>query len=422
MPLSAPELLRTLGLRVDGPGLWDRPIRSDRPGVFVLEVPASMARAPVDLSLVGRWLEQVSTLLVDGSPPTGKSLAARLARFWIPDHQVVFVGQAPDRISASVAGLVATKLGDPLPDPRARWLRTIRDFERTRVWWAETAAAEEFEDALLDAFAEQVPEVARKALHDPSLALPFANLRTTTGREKAHGISGDLLPEPPPRPEGPVVALAPVQPEVGPATGRGAHAVGTGKSRPPRPAPQGAMAGRAIRPARAAAATAGGAASAGAPPTGRETPPVYVSPAGLEKLRAELAELTTVQRPEVIHRVRAARELGDLRENADYESARKEQSFIEGRIATLDGMIRHAVIIEEPASGGAVALGSTIVVEAGGEAETYTVVGSTEADPASGRISNTSPLGRALLGHRAGDEVIVHTPGGPVAYRVLEVG
>ena len=121
---------------------------------------------------------------------------------------------------------------------------------------------------------------------------------------------------------------------------------------------------------------------------------------GLKALESELEEMRTVTRPEVILRVKAARELGDLRENADYEAARNEQSFLEGRIRSLEQMVRSAVVIELDRTG-EVMLGSTVRVDMDGDEVTFHIVGSTEADPANGRISNQSPIGKAILGHRA---------------------
>jgi transcription elongation factor GreA len=145
----------------------------------------------------------------------------------------------------------------------------------------------------------------------------------------------------------------------------------------------------------------------------------------MEQLRAELNERTEAQRPQIIARIKAARELGDLRENADYEAARREQSFNEGRIQAIEGILRHAVVLEESDAGPEgrpVRLGSTVSLEsADGAASTYAIVSPTEADPAQGRISDRSPIGSALIGRRQGDEVRVRTPSGEVSYRVVEV-
>jgi transcription elongation factor GreA len=121
------------------------------------------------------------------------------------------------------------------------------------------------------------------------------------------------------------------------------------------------------------------------------------------------------KRPEVIARIKSAKELGDLKENADYSSAREEQSFLEGRIAAIEQVLRDATVIEVPVGEAAarVTVGSNVTVEEeDGTVSTFAIVGTTEADPAAGRISNVSPVGRALLVRSAGDDVVVTTPGG----------
>jgi transcription elongation factor GreA len=149
--------------------------------------------------------------------------------------------------------------------------------------------------------------------------------------------------------------------------------------------------------------------------------PVNITAEGADRMRAELAELTGVRRPEVISRIRAAKELGDLKENADYTAAREEQSFLEGRIQALEARLRDSVITEAPAAGEGADIGSRVTVETDGFEAEYTLVGSAEADPKAGRLSVVSPVGKALIGARSGDEVDVETPRGRVAYRVLKV-
>ena len=150
-------------------------------------------------------------------------------------------------------------------------------------------------------------------------------------------------------------------------------------------------------------------------------PAATLTAEGAERLRAELAELTGVKRPEVIARIRAAKELGDLKENADYSSAREEQSFLEGRVQAIEAQLRTAVIAVVPSAGAGADLGSRVTVEVDGATDIYTLVGTAEADPSSGRLSVASPVGRALLGAVAGDEVAVQTPRGAVSYTVLAV-
>lgn len=149
----------------------------------------------------------------------------------------------------------------------------------------------------------------------------------------------------------------------------------------------------------------------------------YLTPEGFEKLREELEYLRTVRRREVAERIRIAKEGGDVMENAGYDEAKREQAFLEGRIQTLETMLRDPVIIEEGSSSDQVGLGSsvTVVEEDGSEPETYQIVGSAEVDPAKGRISNESPLGKALLGGRVGEEVKVRTPNGILYFRIVGI-
>jgi transcription elongation factor GreA len=151
--------------------------------------------------------------------------------------------------------------------------------------------------------------------------------------------------------------------------------------------------------------------------------PIHLTSDGLAALHNELDELTDHRRPEVIQRIKSARELGDLSENADYEAARKEQSFLEGRVQQLEQMIKYAVMIEASHEGGTeVVLGSTVVIETDRHGqETFTIVGSAEADATAGRISFTSPIGRALLGRHPGETIRVQVPSGSLDYKVVEV-
>jgi transcription elongation factor GreA len=149
---------------------------------------------------------------------------------------------------------------------------------------------------------------------------------------------------------------------------------------------------------------------------------VYVTAEGQKKLEEELEHLRTVKRAEVAQRLHEAMEGGELIENAEYEAAKNEQAFVEGRILELEHMLAQAKIIEPGQSTETVRIGSTVVVsESGGPPETYTIVGAAEADPKQGLISNESPLGQALLDHREGDEVQVHAPAGMLHFRVVKI-
>ena len=150
--------------------------------------------------------------------------------------------------------------------------------------------------------------------------------------------------------------------------------------------------------------------------------PIYVTRDGLRKLEDELEYLRTVKRAQVAQRLHDAMGEGDIDENAEYDDAKNEQSFVEGRILTLETMIRNAVIIQEGKHRDQVVLGSTVtIVEESGDPETYHLVGSAEADPRKGRISNQSPLGRALLGKRVGDTVTVSAPAGVLSFQIIAI-
>ena len=132
--------------------------------------------------------------------------------------------------------------------------------------------------------------------------------------------------------------------------------------------------------------------------------PVYLTAEGLEKLKAELTHLITVERPRVAARIHDAKLDGDITENAEYEDAKQEQSFLEGRIGTLEAQLKNAEVIEKT-NGDRVGIGSKVVIKGEDGQETFTIVGSAEAAPREGRISNESPVGAALMGHKKGDTV-----------------
>ena len=145
---------------------------------------------------------------------------------------------------------------------------------------------------------------------------------------------------------------------------------------------------------------------------------------GKEKLEQELEMLKTVKRKEVVERIKIARSFGDLSENSEYDSAKEEQAFVEGRITTLENMIRNAKIIEESElDSDIVTLGKsvTFIELPNGDEETYSIVGSAEADPFEGKISNDSPIAKSLIGKKIGDEVVVHTPGGDMNVRITAI-
>ena len=149
-----------------------------------------------------------------------------------------------------------------------------------------------------------------------------------------------------------------------------------------------------------------------------------ITPEGLEALKAELERLEGDARRDIAQRIKAARELGDLSENAEYHIAKEDQAHLETKIARLNQRLRAARVVEAPAASDVVVFGATVTVaddESGREA-TYTLVGPTEADLSAGKLSSESPMAKALMGRRPGDEVDVHTPRGVRRQRVVRLG
>ena len=147
----------------------------------------------------------------------------------------------------------------------------------------------------------------------------------------------------------------------------------------------------------------------------------YFSKEGLEKLKSELEERVNVLRPEIATRIKEAKELGDLSENAEYDAAKDAQAANEGRIAEVKDILENAVIIENTCGGGVVRVGSSVKVESKNGVQTFVIVGAAESDPGAGFISNESPLGSAFLGRKKGDKFEVKTPKGITEYKILEV-
>jgi transcription elongation factor GreA len=380
-PVAAAELMRSLGLDVDGPALWNTPAAGRGPGVFIVELAAPTDAASIDTEAVRRWLDRVPALAVDGERPTTHQLARWLADFWLADEQILYIGRSRKAVAARIAAMYATQLGDDRPNAGGYWLKTLYGMSRARIWWATTDAHEEYEDELLTQFASRM--TANQAARVRTLGLPYANLVDLTGRNKAHGLENALR-------------------EV--ADSRTAATAPATKAR------------RTAAPRRKAARR-----SPVAKPEPPQAAPSYVSAAGADDLNAELEHLRNEVRPVVIERVKTARELGDLRENAEYQEARREQSFVEGRIQALEALLRTAVVVAAGGGDGTVAVGSSVVVDTDGEENTWQIVGANEADPGRGRISYASPVGQALMGRRAGDEVTAQLPRGELRLRLIEV-
>jgi transcription elongation factor GreA len=151
--------------------------------------------------------------------------------------------------------------------------------------------------------------------------------------------------------------------------------------------------------------------------------PTYLTAEGAVRLKAELEELKGPARNELAQRLRSAIQMGDLSENADYHKAKEDQGFLEGRIQELEYIMRNAVIIDElPIHKDEVAVGSHVTIqERDDPSEIYHVVGSKEANPRKGRISNESPIGRALMGAKVGDTVSAETPNGVIKFKILKI-
>jgi transcription elongation factor GreA len=149
--------------------------------------------------------------------------------------------------------------------------------------------------------------------------------------------------------------------------------------------------------------------------------PVPISADGLKKLEAELQELRNVKRHEVAERIHAAMQFGDYSENSELEQAKNDQAFLEGRILTLEQMVKNATIIDQNEHHDIVEIGSHVTIEQDGERDQYVIVGSAEAAPAEGRISNESPIGKALIGHKKGDLVRASVPRGDVELKIVSV-
>jgi transcription elongation factor GreA len=149
---------------------------------------------------------------------------------------------------------------------------------------------------------------------------------------------------------------------------------------------------------------------------------VHITPEGLEAVRHELHELTMVRRPNIVAKIKAAREFGDLSENFEYHAAKNEQGMMEARINELESIVKNHVLIGTKPRTGVVDMGSTVhFTEDGAGEETYRIVGPAEADPKAGRVSYESALGKALIGHRVGEEVEIKTPNGSYNVRIVGI-
>ena len=149
---------------------------------------------------------------------------------------------------------------------------------------------------------------------------------------------------------------------------------------------------------------------------------IRITKEGLADLEQELQHLLTVRRPEVAEKIKRAREMGGTENNAEYDDAKNDQAFVEGRILMLENIVKNAVAIESPVLPDIVELGNKVLIQnQDGKIEQYTIVGSTESNPIEGKISNESPVGRALLGKKIDDSIEVNTPAGVFTLKIIEI-
>jgi len=147
----------------------------------------------------------------------------------------------------------------------------------------------------------------------------------------------------------------------------------------------------------------------------------YLTKDGVDKLKAELEDLVKNQRPKIAQELKEAKEYGDLSENASWDAAKDHQSFIEGRITELEHILRNVVVIKSPKKADKIGIGSTVHLEIEEGKQIYTIVGSTEANPTEGKISNESPIGQALMGKAKGEEVELKVPSGVTTFKITHI-
>lgn len=180
-------------MRPEGPVAWGHPPLTRPPGIYIVELPEVLPVAPLDDRAIRAWRRRVATITLDGRPATAPSLAARLGLFWIPSATVLYIGQASRSVRGRVDDYYDTPLGDARPHHGGHWIKTLAVLSSCLVWSAATDDYAAAEEALLDDFAATVPVVERRALYDPWLVLPFANLQNGRRVRKVHGIGAAAL-------------------------------------------------------------------------------------------------------------------------------------------------------------------------------------------------------------------------------------
>ena len=148
---------------------------------------------------------------------------------------------------------------------------------------------------------------------------------------------------------------------------------------------------------------------------------IQVTKEGLENLKSEHDELTNTKRPKLVDRLAHARSQGDLSENSDYQNARDELEFLDGRISELDIVLKHAVVVKSYGKKGQISFGTKVTLQWNGKKQEFHIVGEWEADPAEQKISHTSPLGQSLIGKKVGENVQVEAPAGKITYKILSI-
>jgi len=147
---------------------------------------------------------------------------------------------------------------------------------------------------------------------------------------------------------------------------------------------------------------------------------MYLTQEGLDELKSELTKLVAVKRVEVAKRIKNAREMGDLSENAEYQSAKEEQGFVENRISEIEDILKHAKV-SNGGRNGVIEVGSKVTVHLDGKEQEFHLVGAPEADPSKGKISHESPIGASMLGKKVGEKFVVETPMGSFTYTILKI-
>lgn len=155
--------------------------------------------------------------------------------------------------------------------------------------------------------------------------------------------------------------------------------------------------------------------------TNQNSKTFYLTQKGIEKLQEELDELISTQRPTIAARLKEAKDYGDLSENIQWDDAKDQQAFVEGRISEIENILKNVTVIESPKAKTIVELGSVVHLQLENGIQRYTIVGSTEASPEEGKISNESPIGKALLGRKTGEEVEIEIPSGKITYKIFKI-